>query len=375
MFKFTPGWRADHFSDLLHRHLDRHRHQQQKQHSASASQNHHSPVVKTLSSPYSNHHRPIRSLSSEDIPRSFRDPSTNLVSANHYIPSQHVHHPILPAPSHGPTGLPMQPCIAPMQSMVPGMALPHEYLPHPMFSTDVHHASNQNSPAMNAQGIVIPASPNSSAAFDPNAKWDHLFQGGGIFEMSSIFGVEYEYGNLTPPPISVSSPENAADRKLENIASNISPYQALISAAPAPSLGEFTISGISMDKLRNELPEYYRQQRYLASPNALSILLEKAFFHLHNNCPIFHRPTMQIETFPTYLTLAIASFGALLSDDQETQQFGLSLHNYVRDFIFSVCPSEAFTDNSQSCFLETERFGCCKRCCSSTLPVIILANG
>jgi hypothetical protein len=53
--------------------------------------------------------------------------------------------------------------------------------------------------------IVIPASPNSSAVYDMNAKWDHLFQGGGIFEMSSIFGVEYEYGNLTPPPISVIS--------------------------------------------------------------------------------------------------------------------------------------------------------------------------
>jgi hypothetical protein len=226
-----------------------------------------------------------------------------------------------------------------MQSMVPGMALSHEYgLPQPMFTSDVHHSSNHNSPAMNAQGIVIPASPNSSAVFDPSAKWDHLFQGGGIFEMSSIFGVEYEYGNLTPPPISVSSPKAAADKKLESIASNISPYQTLISAAPAPSLGEFTVSAMAMDKIRNELPEYYRQQRYLASPNALSILLEKAFFHLHNNYPIFHRPTMQIENFPTYLTLAIASFGALLSDDQDTQQFGLTLHNYVRDFIFSVHP-------------------------------------
>jgi len=93
-----------------------------------------------------------------------------------------------------------------------------------------------------------------------------------------------------------------------------------------------------MEKLRHELPEFYRQQRYLSSPNALAILLEKAFFHLHNNYPIFHRPTMQLETFPTYLTLAIASLGALLSDDHETQHFGLVLHSYVRDFIFSVLP-------------------------------------
>lgn len=93
-----------------------------------------------------------------------------------------------------------------------------------------------------------------------------------------------------------------------------------------------------MEKLRHELPEFYRQQRYLSSPNALAILLKKAFFHLHNNYPIFHRPTMQLETFPTYLTLAIASLGALLSDDHDTQHFGLTLHNYVRDFIFSVLP-------------------------------------
>ena len=91
-----------------------------------------------------------------------------------------------------------------------------------------------------------------------------------------------------------------------------------------------------MEKLRHELPEFYRQQRYLSSQNALAILLEKAFFHLHNNYPIFHRPTMQLESFPTYLTLAIASLGALLSDDHDTQHFGLTLHNYVRDFIFSV---------------------------------------
>ena len=118
--------------------------------------------------------------------------------------------------------------------------------------------------------------------------------------------------------------------------SHIPPYQSLISAAPTPSLVEFTVSPKSMEKLRHELPEMYRQQRYLSSPNALAILLEKAFFHLHNNYPIFHRPTMQLDTFPTYLTLAIASLGALLSDDLDTQHFGLTLHNYVRDFIFSV---------------------------------------
>jgi hypothetical protein len=118
--------------------------------------------------------------------------------------------------------------------------------------------------------------------------------------------------------------------------SNISPYQSLISAAPTPSVLEFTVSTQSMEKIRHELPEMYRQQRCLSSPNTLAGLLQKAFFHLHNNYPIFHRPTMQLDTFPTYLTLAIASLGALLSDDQEIQHFGLTLHNYVRDFIFSV---------------------------------------
>jgi len=93
-----------------------------------------------------------------------------------------------------------------------------------------------------------------------------------------------------------------------------------------------------MDKLRHESPEGYRQSRYLSSPNSLAILLEKAFFHLNNNYPIFHRPTMHLETLPTSLTLAIASLGALLSDDQDTQQFGLALHNCVRDYIFSVFP-------------------------------------
>jgi hypothetical protein len=129
------------------------------------------------------------------------------------------------------------------------------------------------------------------------------------------------------------------DEQLENITSSISPYHSLISAAPAPSMNEFTVSTMAMEKIRHEIPEFYRQQRYLATPNTLGILLEKAFFHLHNNYPMFHRPTMQIEHLPTYLILAIASFGALLSDDQESQQFGLTLHNYVRDFIFSVLSS------------------------------------
>jgi hypothetical protein len=116
----------------------------------------------------------------------------------------------------------------------------------------------------------------------------------------------------------------------------LSNLQTLITPAPSPNLGDYTLSAVSMDKLRNELPEYYRQQRHLSTPNALAILLERAFFHLNSNYPIFHTPTTQVETFPTFLTLAVASLGALLSDDMETQQFGLTLHNYVRDFIFSV---------------------------------------
>lgn len=120
-----------------------------------------------------------------------------------------------------------------------------------------------------------------------------------------------------------------------------------------------------MDRIRHELPEAYRQQRYL-SPTSLAILLEKAFFHLHNNYPIFHRPTMQIETFPTYLTLAIASLGALLSDDPEVQQFGLTLHTYVRDFIFSVRTLLNCANRSQLCSLATEKSGYFKRCYYST---------
>jgi hypothetical protein len=98
----------------------------------------------------------------------------------------------------------LQPCISPMQSMVPGISLPQDYssLPQPLFTPDIHHSSANNSP-MNPS-IVIPASPNTSAGvFDINAKWDHLFQGGGIFEMSSVFGLDSEFGNLTPPELSV----------------------------------------------------------------------------------------------------------------------------------------------------------------------------
>lgn len=163
--------------------------------------------------------------------------------------------------------------------------------------------------------------------------------------------------------------------QLESITSTIPPYQTLISAAPTPTLGEFTVSVMTMEKIRHELPEFYRQQRYLSSPNALSIILEKALFHLHNNYPIFHRPTMQLENFPTYLILAIASLGALLSDDQETQHFGLTLHNYVRDFIFSVCVPFDPANCSLSCFLGIERSGFCRQCFCSTLREIILVNG
>jgi hypothetical protein len=162
--------------------------------------------------------------------------------------------------------------------------------------------------------------------------------------------------------------------QLESITSNIPPYQALISAAPPSTLGEFTVSAMTMEKIRHELPEFYRQQRYLSSPNALAILLEKAFFHLHNNYPIFHRPTMQLENFPTYLILAIAGLGALLSDDQETQHFGLTLHNYVRDFIFSVYIFFHIADGSLSCFQEAERFGFCRQCFYLISRETILAN-
>jgi hypothetical protein len=162
--------------------------------------------------------------------------------------------------------------------------------------------------------------------------------------------------------------------QLESITSTMPPYQGLISAAPTPTISEFTVSGMTIEKIRHELPEFYRQQRYLSNPNALSILLEKAFLHLHHNYPIFHRPTMQLENFPTYLILAIASLGALLSDDQETQHFGLTLHNYVRDFIFSVYILLDPANCSLSCFLGIERFGFCRQCFCSTSREIILVN-
>ena len=201
---------ADHFllSDLLHRHIDRHRHQQQKIHAAGLQSPLHSPAAKSLSSPYAGNPRPMRSLSAESIPRSaIRDhPPQPLMHTNHYISNQHVQ-PLLPSPSNGPTGMSMQPCISPMQSMVPGMTLSQDYpsIPQQMFTHDVHHHSSTTNSPLNT-GLVIPASPNNAAVFDMNAKWDHLFLGGGIFEMSSIFGIDSEFGNLTPPDLSVSIP-------------------------------------------------------------------------------------------------------------------------------------------------------------------------
>lgn len=202
----APGFSdADRFpcSDLLHRHIDRHRHQQQKLHAASAQSSViHSPVAKTLSSPYAGNHRSLRSLSSDSIPRSIIREQPSLIHTGHYITSQHVQ-PVLPSPSHGPPTIPLQPCISPMQSIVPGINLPQEYPPlaQPIFPPEMHHSSAANSPLN--PSIVIPASPNNAAMFDLNAKWDHLFMGGGIFEMGSISGVESEFGNLTPPDLSV----------------------------------------------------------------------------------------------------------------------------------------------------------------------------
>jgi hypothetical protein len=111
----------------------------------------------------------------------------------------------------------------------------------------------------------------------------------------------------------------------------------MISAAPSLSLAEFTLSVTTLERIRNDLPESCRQHRFL-TPSTFAVLLERAFSHLHNNIPIFHRPTMQLGTFPMYLILAIASLGALLSDETEAQQFGLALHSYVRDLIFNVPP-------------------------------------
>jgi hypothetical protein len=318
-------------SDLLHRHLDRHRQQAQKIHNQNGIRGTPSPT-RSISSPYGGHHRTIRSLSADDIPRSMvQDHSPGIMSQNHYVPNQQVQ-PILPAPHHGPNGMGMQQCISPM-SMVSSMTLHPDY-PQPMYH-DIHQ-SHSNSP-VNGH-MVVPPSPNPNV-LDPSTRWDHLFQGGGIFETSSIFGIDSEFSQLTPPDLSINDISVAAP-----------PYQTLLSAAPTPTLGEFTVSGMAIEKIRAELPEYFRQQRFLSSPNTLAILLEKAFFHLHSNFPIFHRPTMQIETFPPFLVLAIASLGALLSDDQESQIFGLTLHNYVRDFVFSPM---TFSGNREVWVLQT----------------------
>jgi hypothetical protein len=189
-------------SDLLHRHLDRHRHQQQKIHSSNATPPQRPATLKNVSMPYMGHPRPIRSVSADEIPRTLiRDQSAPMVSHGHYnLSNQHMH-PILPVPSHGPSGMPLQGCITPIHSMVHSMPLPHEYgVPQQMFPSDMHHNNHHGSP-INA-GIVIPASPGGSAVFDMNAKWDHLFQGGGIFDMS-VFTMDSEFGNLSPPDPSV----------------------------------------------------------------------------------------------------------------------------------------------------------------------------
>lgn len=176
-------------------------------HAASLhSPTHHAQASKSLSSPYTNH-RPARSLSAETIPRSavIRDQQPAFIHTNHhYIANQHVQ-PLLPSPSHGPPGMSLQPCLSPMQPLVPGLPLPQEYpqLPQPIFAPDLHTPTSNHGP-MNPN-MMLPASPNPAAGvFDINAKWDHLFQGGGIFEMSSVFGVDSEFGNLTPPDLSVS---------------------------------------------------------------------------------------------------------------------------------------------------------------------------
>src|ERR1700737_2952090 len=141
--------------------------------------------------------------------------------------------------------------------------------------------------------------------------------------------------------------------------SNI-PYQNLISNPPNLTLAEFTLSNMMMEKFLVELPGQLRQQPFFTA-NAFAVLLHNAFSHLHHNFPIFHRPTMQLDTFPAYLTLAIARLGALLRDDRESQQFGLVLHNYVRDVMFSVC-SLPFANYSRLCFRGIGRCGCYKRC-------------
>lgn len=193
-------------SDLLHRHIDRHRQQAQKIHTANLqSPTHHTPISNSLSSPYANH-RPVRPLSAENISRTnlIRDQQPAFIHTNHhYISNQHVQQ-LLPSPSHGGQDMSLQPCLSPMQPLVPGLPLPQEYpqLPQPIFGPDIHTPNTHNS-VMNPP-MVLPTSPNpATGVFDINPKWDHLFQGGGIFEMSSIFGVDSEFGNLTPPDLSV----------------------------------------------------------------------------------------------------------------------------------------------------------------------------
>jgi hypothetical protein len=196
-------------SDLLHRHVDRHRSQQQKIHTANAQPPPNNPpsAVRSQSSPYpTSQHRPHRSLSADTVPRSvLRDPPPNLMHTQ-YIASP-VSHSLLPSPSHNSSLL--QQCLSPLHPGMPvvqPLGVHHDYtLQQTMFTTDMHHHShNPNSP-MNAPGLIVPASPNPSSVFEMNAKWDHLFQGGGIFELSSFLGAESEYGNLTPPSVSVPS--------------------------------------------------------------------------------------------------------------------------------------------------------------------------
>jgi hypothetical protein len=180
-------------SDLLHRHLERHRNQAKKGSTASLP----SPT-KSLSSSYEGHNRNVRSLSIDGTPRSgLPERSPILLSPTHFAPS-HVQT-ILPSTAQAPNGLQSQPCPLLMQSMVPNMSLHHEYaVPQSMYPQDMP-SNSSNSPANG--GIVIPASPNT--LLDVNAKWDHLFQGGGIFEMNSLVAFDADFGNLTPPDFSV----------------------------------------------------------------------------------------------------------------------------------------------------------------------------
>jgi hypothetical protein len=120
-----------------------------------------------------------------------------MISPGQYVPA-HVQT-ILPAPPQAMNGMSLQSC-SPMQSMVSNMGFHQGYpIAQPGFAQDMQ--SNSTNSSANGS-IVIPASP-TSALFDVNAKWDHLFQGGGIFDMSSLFGFDSEFGHLTPPEFSV----------------------------------------------------------------------------------------------------------------------------------------------------------------------------